>query len=115
MKDGFQISIETWHKPGRATIENVHGLKPDLLKQREVINIDIAADKIEPKVRFTTWQSRSRCLHIPTIQDYKPQYDPLKFKSTKTGRGPLVPGKWQVRQTGCARSIPHSHRTPSHS
>ncbi len=26
--------------------------------------------------------------------DYKPHEDPTKFKSQKTGRGPLV-GKWQ--------------------
>ena len=29
------------------------------------------------------------CLHIPILQDYKPEWDPSKFHSEKTGRGPL--------------------------
>ena len=64
----------------RLDMYQVHGLTPELLKQREVVAIDIAADKCEPK-------------------DYKAEYDPLIFKSEKTGRGPLVPGEWQVGGT----------------
>ena len=30
------------------------------------------------------------------MQDYKPDEDPSKFQSTKTGRGPLQPN-WMVR------------------
>ena len=48
----------------------VHQLKPDVLKQREVVKIDIANDAIAPA-------------------DYKADQDPSKFKSKKTGRGPL--------------------------
>jgi hypothetical protein len=31
--------------------------------------------------------------------------DPCKFHSLKTGRGPLVPGEWQVRIAPCAVSL----------
>lgn len=34
------------------------------------------------------------CIIFPAWQDYKESEDPSKFKSEKTGRGPLV-GKWQ--------------------
>jgi hypothetical protein len=51
-------------------MKKVHMLKPDVLKQREVIKIDIANDPVAPA-------------------DYKADQDPSKFKSKKTGRGPL--------------------------
>ena len=35
-------------------------------------------------------------INIIIIQDYKPDEDPSKFQSTKTGRGPLQPN-WMVR------------------
>ena len=47
----------------------------DKLKMRDVVMIDIANDPIQHK-------------------DYKANEDPTKFKSEKTGRGPLV-GQWQ--------------------
>ena len=47
----------------------------DKLKLREVVMIDIANDPVLPG-------------------DYKPDEDPSKFQSQKTGRGPLT-GKWQ--------------------
>lgn len=47
----------------------------DLLKKREVVHIDIAHDHIKSS-------------------DYKPEEDPTKFKSTKTGRGPLTSPNW---------------------
>ena len=72
MADAFHIDILTWHKPGVGE-ENVHGLAADKLKQREVVNIDIANDHVEP-------------------HDYKEDEDPSKFKSEKTGRGPLKEG-----------------------
>ena len=50
-------------------------MPPEKLKVREVVMIDIANDLIQSS-------------------DYKPHEDPTKFKSQKTGRGPLV-GKWQ--------------------
>ena len=46
MKDGFKLIIETVHAPDRGTQENVHRLSPDLLKQREVVYIDIANDSV---------------------------------------------------------------------
>jgi len=76
MKDGFFIKVETYHKPGRGDEENVHELTPEQLKLREVIHIDIAHDKVSPN-------------------DYKPDEDPKKFKSTKTERGPLESKTWR--------------------
>ncbi|XP_072311807.1 phosphatidylinositol transfer protein alpha isoform-like [Eucyclogobius newberryi] len=75
MGERFMIEIITWHKPDMGTIENVHGLDEAQWKNCKVIDIDIAADLDEPK-------------------DYKDDEDPTKFKSEKTGRGPLSPG-WQ--------------------
>lgn len=48
------------------------------LKQREVIFIDIANDPI-------------------ASGDYKEDEDPIKFKSQKTGRGPLVGPDWKEK------------------
>ena len=53
----------------------MHELPSEKLKIREVVMIDIANDPI-------------------LSGDYKPDEDPSKYKSEKTGRGPLV-GKWQ--------------------
>ncbi|KAF3851116.1 hypothetical protein F7725_012888 [Dissostichus mawsoni] len=63
MKDNFFIKIETWHKPDLGTQEN----------NVAVVPIDIA-DRSEV-----------------SAADYKPDEDPAKFKSAKTGRGPLGP------------------------
>jgi hypothetical protein len=52
----------------------VHELPPDKLKLREIVHIDIANDPV-------------------AAADYKADEDPTKFKSQKTGRGPLE-GKW---------------------
>ena len=52
----------------------VHELPPEKLKHREIVHIDIANDPV-------------------TSADYKADEDPTKFKSEKTGRGPLV-GQW---------------------
>jgi hypothetical protein len=52
----------------------VHELPPEKLKDRDVVHIDIANDPV-------------------TTADYKPDEDPTKFKSKKTGRGPLT-GQW---------------------
>ncbi|KAM8854567.1 phosphatidylinositol transfer protein alpha isoform-like [Synchiropus picturatus] len=74
MEDGFEIKIETWHKPDLGCEQNVHELSTEQLNQREVVNIDI----VKP---FNQ-------------KDYKKEYDPTLFKSTKTNRGPLKEG-WQ--------------------
>uniref|UniRef100_A0A3Q3B8J8 Phosphatidylinositol transfer protein alpha isoform n=1 Tax=Kryptolebias marmoratus TaxID=37003 RepID=A0A3Q3B8J8_KRYMA len=76
LKEKFMIKIETWHKPDMGEHENVHNLEENKWKNTEVIQIDIA--------------DRSSI----SDQDYKPEQDPAKFKSEKTGRGPLEPG-WQ--------------------
>jgi hypothetical protein len=59
----------------------VHELPPEKLKYRDVVHIDIANDPV-------------------TTADYKPDEDPTKFKSKKTGRGPLK-GQWvdKVRES----------------
>lgn len=60
-------------------IFQVHELTGDKLKNREVVHIDIANDPV-------------------TTADYKPDEDPTKFKSQKTGRGPLVGPGWKNNQ-----------------
>ena len=75
MKESFHILIDTWHKQGNKDIENVHELTAKQVKKRQIMNIDIANDKVDPR-------------------DYKEDEDPTKFKSEKTGRGPLGPN-WQ--------------------
>uniref|UniRef100_A0A3Q4BV85 Phosphatidylinositol transfer protein alpha isoform n=1 Tax=Mola mola TaxID=94237 RepID=A0A3Q4BV85_MOLML len=73
MKDNFLIKIETWHKPDTGHLENVHGLDAETWKKVDVVYIDIA--------------DRSQV----EMKDYKPEEDPCKYKSVKTGRGPLGP------------------------
>ncbi|XP_027211669.1 phosphatidylinositol transfer protein beta isoform isoform X4 [Penaeus vannamei] len=75
MKKNFVISIETLHVADMGTTENAHELTGDKLKMREVVTIDISNDPVKPA-------------------DYKPSEDPTKFKSEKTGRGPLVGPQW---------------------
>lgn len=76
MKDNFSIVYETLHvDKSRGEIENALNIPESDLKKREVIFIDIANDKIDPK-------------------EYKPEEDPKLVSSTKTGRGPLVDKDW---------------------
>lgn len=56
----------------------VHELPNDKLKLREVVHIDIANDPV-------------------SASDYQESEDPTKFKSTKTGRGPLVGTDWKMK------------------
>ncbi|XP_055340841.1 phosphatidylinositol transfer protein alpha isoform-like isoform X2 [Paramacrobiotus metropolitanus] len=79
MKEAFLLTVESLHLPDRGNSYNVHQLSPDKLKKRDVVFVDIANDKISSK-------------------DYKLQYDPQKFRSTKTGRGPLG-SDWQASAT----------------
>ncbi|XP_037923377.1 phosphatidylinositol transfer protein alpha isoform isoform X2 [Hermetia illucens] len=76
MKESFIISIESLHVADKGDKDNVHELPPEKLKQRDVVHIDIANDPVTPA-------------------DYKPTEDPTKFKSEKTGRGPLVGSDWK--------------------
>lgn len=75
MKENFMVSIESFHLSGDHRQENVHQLPDDVLKNREVVFVDIANDKIQ-------------------TSDYKANEDPSKFQSEKTGRGPLVGSNW---------------------
>ncbi|TNN82292.1 Phosphatidylinositol transfer protein beta isoform [Liparis tanakae] len=87
MKDNFFIKIETWHKPDLGTQENVHQLDSSTWQNVVVVPIDIA--------------DRSQVSNA----DYKQDEDPAKFKSAKTGRGPLAP-TWKkdlLRKTDCPK------------
>ena len=71
MQGNFFIKIETYHIGDRGYSDNVHELSSEVLKNREVIHIDIANDEV-------------------AAADYRPLEDPKKFTSIKTGRGPLI-------------------------
>ncbi|XP_064103825.1 phosphatidylinositol transfer protein alpha isoform-like isoform X3 [Macrobrachium nipponense] len=75
MKKNFFICIETLHAGDMGTMENAHELTGDKLKLREIVTIDISNDPVKPS-------------------DYKADEDPTKFKSEKTGRGPLQGPQW---------------------
>ena len=70
MKESMLIDISTLHLADRGETENAHQLTGDELKKRRVVYINIAAPV-----------SRA---------DYKAEDDPEKYRSTKTGRGPLL-------------------------
>ncbi|XP_019763846.1 phosphatidylinositol transfer protein alpha isoform isoform X3 [Dendroctonus ponderosae] len=78
MKENFVICIESLHVPDTGKQENVHELPADKLKAREVVLIDIANDAVN-------------------TADYKADEDPTKFKSQKTGRGPLQGPDWREK------------------
>jgi len=80
MKENFMICIESLHIADTGDQENVHELPAEKLKIREVVPIDIANDPIAPA-------------------DYKEKEDPAKFKSVKTGRGPLTGSDWKKKVT----------------
>lgn len=69
MKENMLIDISTLHLPDRGETENAHQLTGEELRKRQVVYIYIS-DKI-------------------SRHDYKPEEDPEKFQSKKTGRGPL--------------------------
>jgi len=71
----MRVAVETIHKADRAETENIHNLSPEKLKLRQVVVVDIANDRINPK-------------------KYKKEEDPSIFKSTKSGRGPLNTKDW---------------------
>jgi len=75
MKENFFIKIETLHSPDAGTQQNAHNLTQKQLIERKVVVIDIANDPVPSG-------------------DYKEDQDPSKFKSLKTGRGPLTED-WQ--------------------
>jgi len=76
MKDNFYIVVETYHMADKGESENVHELDAKKLKERTVVNIDIANDHVDSN-------------------DYKADEDPKRYKSEKTGRGPLEGKDWK--------------------
>lgn len=79
MKEGFRVEIETFHKPERVTKTDPsnrhHSLTADEMRKRTMEFIDIVNDPI-------------------SSTDYKAEEDPTKYKSAKTGRGPLAGADW---------------------
>ncbi|KAG0723985.1 Phosphatidylinositol transfer protein alpha isoform [Chionoecetes opilio] len=75
MKKNFIVSIETLHAPDVGTLDNAHELTGEKLRIRDVVPIDISNDPVK-------------------TSDYKADEDPIKFKSEKTGRGPLIGPEW---------------------
>ncbi|KAL7634223.1 UNVERIFIED_CONTAM: hypothetical protein RMT77_015553 [Armadillidium vulgare] len=75
MKKNFCISIETLHLPDTGETVNAHELNSEKLKMREIVIVDVANDPVKSS-------------------DYKADEDPNKFKSNKTGRGPLTGPNW---------------------
>lgn len=81
----------------------VHGLDAETWKKVDVVYIDIAdRHQVEPKVKFLLRKNvevHEQKHYNPlssSAQDYKPEEDPCRFKSVKTGRGPLGPD-WKVQ------------------
>ena len=85
LQENFYIIVETYHKEGRGEEDNVHDLDAKKLKERTVVNIDIANDQVD-------------------ANDYKKDEDPKTFKSEKTGRGPLA-GDWKVSWTSIITNL----------
>ncbi|XP_041350271.1 phosphatidylinositol transfer protein alpha isoform-like [Gigantopelta aegis] len=88
MKENFYIIIESMHYEDRGETENIHDLDNEDLKKRQVVNIDIAHDPVRRG-------------------DYKEEWDPTKFKSTKTDRGALTGPDWKtsVRPVMCSYKL----------
>nr|XP_039266954.1 phosphatidylinositol transfer protein alpha isoform-like [Styela clava] len=73
MKDSFLVSIESKHVSDFGKIENIFGLSKDELDKRQVINVDIVNNPIDPR-------------------DHTAETDPKKFTFSRDGvaRGPLA-------------------------
>lgn len=91
MGECFHIIIETRHETGNGDIKNVHNLTQQELNKRTVDFIDISKDEYGERARKQQQQQQQQPgeQEDPSINE-----DPSKFKSTVTGRGPLV-GNWQ--------------------
>ncbi|CAH1719814.1 unnamed protein product [Chironomus riparius] len=78
-KGSLEIHEEAWNAyPYCRTVITVHELTGEKLKIREIVHVDIAND------------------HIASA-DYRESEDPTKFKSVKTGRGPLLGPDWKKK------------------
>ncbi|CAF1325750.1 unnamed protein product, partial [Didymodactylos carnosus] len=68
----FSIVVETKYEDNNGTTDNCHNLSQEEVQNRKLEFLDIAVE------------------HVPEHK-YKLSEDPTKFKSKKTGRGPLTP------------------------
>ena len=75
MKQDMLIEISSLHLADRGESENPHQLEGDDLRKRTIVYINIA-DPVDRR-------------------DYQAEFDPEKFTSTNTQRGPLVGNSWQ--------------------
>ncbi|CAK5074557.1 unnamed protein product [Meloidogyne enterolobii] len=90
MKDNFFVRIETIHLDNdRGHTKNAHHLPDNILRNREVVHIDIANDK--------------EFLYSSDIVD---ETSPSKFHSSKADRGPLH-GGWRknIQPVMCAYKL----------
>ncbi|XP_050690565.1 phosphatidylinositol transfer protein alpha isoform-like isoform X4 [Eriocheir sinensis] len=72
----LEMHEEAWNAyPYCRTVISAHKLMGEKLKLREVVTVDISNDSVKSA-------------------DYKEEEDPTKFKSEKTGRGPLTGPQW---------------------
>jgi hypothetical protein len=80
-KSSFRIEMDSIVKecPNGVPEENVHNLTPDQLSKREVVELDITDMDL-------------------TSDKYRADLDPSKFRSVKTGRGPLARNDWIKNQ-----------------
>lgn len=98
-------------------LSQVHGLDAETWKKVDVVYIDIA-DRTQVDTKVKSLRSILRLLlycyrylmscvtssivvqfcfiFLVSLQDYKPEEDPCRYKSVKTGRGPLGPD-WRVQ------------------
>lgn len=75
MKEKMECKIESWHKTDLGTLDNVHGLPKDQLKNREVVNINIVSDSIARR-------------------DYLVAADPSKYKNDKQPTRGALSNTW---------------------
>jgi hypothetical protein len=75
-KNSFRLEIDSIVKdcPNGVPEDNVHNLTPEQLEKREIVELDIS-ESVSP-------------------DKYREDLDPCKFKSEKTGRGPLTRNEW---------------------
>ena len=84
MNKNFYIIIESFSFADSGNVENIHGLAGRDLRQRNVVKIDIANDKVSQA-------------------DYKPDSDPCKVAAPRAGRPQPLPrdrtGEWMNHVT----------------
>lgn len=71
----FNTNYHCFLKLSCFDILQAHELTGDKLRLREVVTIDVSNDPVK-------------------TADYKPDEDPTKFRSERTGRGPLQGPEW---------------------